>query len=302
VVLLCYRFLGSLHDAEEAAQETALRAWRGRASFRGHASMRTWLHRIATRVCLDLLAQRSRRVLPPDVAGPADPRAGPRAPLADVPWLEPIPDEYLVDAAADPAARYSVRESVSLAFLAALQSLPARQRAVLLLRDVLAWSAIETAAVLEMTLGAVNSALHRARVTLRERHHGTGAGAMPSRSPDDPAIKRLLEAYVRAWEADDVHALVETLRDDVRLAMPPSPSWYSGRAAVAELVWRWILPQGPFRMRATAANGQPAAVLHVVKPDRGERPMGVHVLTVADGRIRVIDAFMDQRIAGRFIE
>jgi RNA polymerase sigma-70 factor (ECF subfamily) len=180
--------------------------------------------------------------------------------------------------------------------------LPPRQRAVLLLRDVLVWSAAETAATLGMTASAANSALHRARSTMRLRHHRVGAAGMLGGRPPEPAIGRLLDAYMRAWEADDIDGLVATLADEVRLAMPPSPSWYSGRAAVAELVWRWILPQGPFRVRATAANGQPAAVLHVVTPDRGERPMGVHVLTVADDRIRVIDAFMDQRIAERFIE
>jgi RNA polymerase sigma-70 factor (ECF subfamily) len=305
VVLLCYRFLGSLHDAEEAAQETALRAWRGRFSFRGESSVRTWLHRIATRVCLDALERRARRVQPPDLRGPASASEAPEPPSSDVHWLEPLPDAFILEAAGealDPAARYSVRESVSLAFLAALQSLPARQRAVLLLRVVLGWTAAEPGATLGMTTSAANSALHRARSTIRARHHGPGAAGMGAEGPADPRVRRLLEAYMRAWEADDIDALVATLAAEVRLAMPPSPSWYSGRDAVVELVGRWIVPQGPFRMRATSANGQPAALLSVIGRDGIERPMGVHVLTMVAGRISVIDAFMDPEIASRFAD
>ncbi len=305
VVLLCYRFLGSIHEAEEATQETALRAWRGRSSFRGEASLRTWLHRIATRVCLDTLERRSRRVLPADIGGAADPLEPPDRRPNDIAWLEPLPEEFLGDAELDPAARYSVRESVSLAFLAALQSLPARQRAVLLLRDVLAWSAAETAGALDMTVGAATSLLHRARTTLAAGHHRTGAWAMPSTWPTDPQIRRLLSAYVRAWETDDVDALVATLKADVRLAMPPSPSWYAGRGPVVEFLRRWVLPQGRWRLPLTSANGQPAVGLVGIAREGRERegreaPLGIHVLTLDETGIADIIAFMDPAIARRF--
>jgi len=300
VILLCYRFLGSIHEAEEAAQETALRAWRGRAAFRGDASLRTWLHRIATRVCLDTLGRRSRRVLPADLHRPADPLDPPDRRPSDIAWLEPLPDEFLGDAELDPAARYSVRESVSLAFLAALQALPARQRAVLLLRDVLAWSAAETADALEMTVGAAASLLHRAREKLAAGHHRTGAWAMPSTWPTDPRIGRLLATYVRAWEADDVDALVAILKAEVRLAMPPSPSWYAGRAPVVEFLRRWVLPQGRWRVPLTSANGQPAVGVIEIDRDGRERPLGIQVLTLDASGITDIAAFMDPTVAARF--
>src|SRR5262245_48629532 len=181
VVLLCYRFLGSLAEAEEAAQETAIKAWRGRASFRGEASTRTWLHRIATRVCIDQLRQRRGRPLPPDVRRqPADPLQPPDPPVTEIAWLEPLPDAFIAGASTDPAARYDLRESVSLAFIAALQVLPPRQRAVLLLRDVLGWSAAESADALDQSVSATNSALHRARDALRDRHHRNGAISVPA--------------------------------------------------------------------------------------------------------------------------
>ena len=303
VTLLCYRFLGSIHEAEEAAQETALRAWRARSGFRGDASLRTWLHRIATRVCLDQLERRRgqpRRVLPTDLGPPADPHEAPDRAPNDIAWLEPLPDELMGDAELDPAARYSIRESVSLAFLAALQSLPARQRAVLLLRDVLAWSAAETADALGITVGAAASLLHRARAKLAAGHHRTGAWAMPSAWPTDPRISSLLSAYMRAWETDDVEALVSTLKADVRLAMPPSPSWYAGRGPVVEFLRRWVLPQYRWRLGLTSANGQPAVGLVGADRDGLERPLGIQVLTLEAGGIAEITAFMDPDIGRRF--
>jgi RNA polymerase sigma-70 factor (ECF subfamily) len=313
IIVLCYRFLGSVHDAEDAAQETALKAWRGRDGFRGDAGIRTWLHRIATRVCLDAIEHRARRQMPSQLRRPADPTAPPDQPNTEILWLEPLPDAFLVDASLDPAARYSLGESVSLAFVAALQTLSTRQRAVLLLRDVLAWRASEVAELLGMTVSAANSALNRARTNLQAGAGGGQADALggadsqagdPARlvvaEPISAADKRLLEAYMRAWEADDVDALVTTLREEVRLAMPPSPSWYAGWAAVAELLRRWVLPMGPFRMHASGANLQPAAVLSAVGPDGQEQSLGVHVLGIDRGRIAVIDAFMDPRIAGLF--
>ena len=303
LVLLAYRFLGSIHEAEEAAQETTVRAWRGRSSFRGDASLRTWLHRIATRVCLDALGSRGRRVHPTALGPAADPTRPPEPPTWEVTWLEPLPAEYLVDATLDPAARYSLRESVSLAFLAALQTLPPRQRAVLILRDVLAWTAPEVAGLLEMTVGAVTSALHRARTALRHSHHLTGLEAMTGSSPDDPRIRRLLEAYVQAWENDDVDGLVATLRHDVRLAMPPSPSWYAGPDAVGEMVRRWIFAPGParrFRLRLTGANGGPAAGFLESRQDGSFVPVGLHVLAVAPDGIGAVTVFMDPLVGARF--
>lgn len=305
VVLLCYRFLGSIAEAEEAAQETALKAWRSRAAFRGEASPRTWLHRIATRVCIDLLRQRRGRRLPESVrATAADPAQPPDPPITEIAWLEPLPDEFVAGAATDPAARYDLRESVSLAFIAALQVLTPRQRAVLLLRDVLGWSAREAADALDQTVGATTSALHRARVALRTSHHRSGLAAIPAAAPEDPFARRLLEAYVRAWAADDIDALLATMREDVRLSMPPSPAWYDGRAAVAELLRRWIFgalrPPAGYATGPTSANGQPAFLFG--PGDDPDRPIGVVVLTVDRGAVVDVTAFLDERLAARFVD
>jgi RNA polymerase sigma-70 factor (ECF subfamily) len=310
VILLCYRFLGSIAEAEEAAQETALRAWRARDRFRGESSLRTWLHRIAARVCLDLIRSRRGRLLPPAVApASTDPARAPEAPRLDVPWLEPIPDDLIAGAAleaaadVDPAARYDLRESVSLAFIAALQTLPARQRAVLLLRDVLGWQAAEAASALEMSVPAVNSALHRARTAMRSTHHRTGLAAMPDRPPSDAVARRLLRAYVKAWSTDDVGGLLATMREDVRLAMPPSPTWFDGRAAVAEAlrigVFGTLRPPSGYRLVPTRANGQPAALFGpAAEPDRLD---GIQVLDLdAAGRIAQATIFLDPHLALRF--
>ena len=303
VVLLCYRFLGSRAEAEEAAQETAIRAWRGRAGFRGDSSTRTWLHRIATRVCIDQLRHRRGRRLPPDVRPtPADPRLPPDPPITEIAWLEPLPDEFIAGAATDPAARYDLRESVSLAFIAALQVLPPRQRAVLLLRDVLGWSARESADALDQSVSATSSALHRARLALKATHHRTGSLAVPAVGPDDPFAQRLLEAYVRAWADDDIEGLLATMREDVQLAMPPSPAWYVGRDVVGDGMRAWIFgalrPPSGYIVRATSANGQPACV--IAPADAPDRPIGLVVLTLRVEGIAAITIFLDERLAARF--
>ncbi|HEY6057060.1 MAG TPA: RNA polymerase subunit sigma-70 [Candidatus Limnocylindrales bacterium] len=303
IVLLCYRFLGSLDEAEEAAQETALRAWRASGSFRGQAAVRTWLHRIATRACLDQIRKTARRPVALPLGSASDPREPPASPSAEAGWIQPLPDRYLVDVTDDPAARYSLRESVSLAFLAAIQSLPARQRAVLILRDVVGWSAAEVAPTLDMSVAGVNSALHRARAVLRERHHGAGIEGMRSEALGDPGVRTLVDAYAQAWDAADVDGLVAVLKADVRLAMPPSPSWYHGAAAVAGFIDRWIfkaVPPGHFRFAVSEANGQPAMVLLERRHDGRWTGAGIQVLTVESGAIAAIDAFMDAAAVRRF--
>ncbi len=303
LVVLCYRFLGSLHEAEEAEQETAIRAWRARDSFRGEASVRTWLHRIATHVCLDVLDQRRRRPVTVEFGPPADPADPPAPAPPDASWVEPLPDSFIADTSQDPAARYSVRESVSLAFLVAVQALPARSRAVLILRDVLGWSAAETAACLEMSVQAVNSALHRARVTVEAGRPQGGVEEVHADGLADPNVRRLVDAYVRAWQADDVHGLVAILRSDVRLAMPPSPSWYLGPDAVGVFLERWVFgvgPRGRFRMEISSANGQPAALMWERAEGDGWALAGLHVLTIAPEGISRIVVSMDAGVVERF--
>src|ERR687892_1610160 len=234
--LHCYRMLGSLEDSEDLVQETFLRAWRARAGFGvdGRGSVRAWLYRIATNACLDVLRSRPRRVLPQEVASASDPTELPSPPV-DLPWLQPYPDRLLEGIAPsenEPAAVVVARETIELAFLAAIQHLPPRQRAVLILRDTLDWSADDTAAVLEISVAAANSALQRARATLRERLPATRLEWESAADAGD-AERSLLQTYVEAFERHDDRQLVALLREDVRLAMPPHPTWYEGREAVA---------------------------------------------------------------------
>ena len=291
VIVHCYRFLGSLHDAEEATQETFLKAWRNWSGFEGKSSVKTWLYRIATRVCLDMIDKRKRRISPVSMGGPADPGSPPTGGPSDISWLEPLPGSYLNDETTDPAAAYSSAESVKLAFIAALQTLPARQRAVLILRDVLAWSAAETADALDMSLGSVNSALHRARQSVAA--DGSERDSVAQQEPDDPKIVRLLDAYLRAWQRDDIEGLVATLQADVRLAMPPSISWYSGRSDVGGFLSTFVLPRGAYSLVSTTANGQPAFETVMRLPDGTERRVGLQVLTVDETGISFIDFFLD---------
>ena len=218
----CYRMLGSVHDAEDALQETLLRAWRGLSGFEGRSSLRSWLYRIATNASLDAIERRPKRVLPVDYAPAADPHEGPGEPVVESIWVEPYPDELLglEDGFAAPDARYEQRESVELAFIAALQLLPPNQRAALILREVLGFSAREAAEALDTTVASVNSALQRARATVDERLPDQSQQAT-LRSLGDDRLREIVEGYVDAWQRRDVEAVVGMLTEDATFAMPP---------------------------------------------------------------------------------
>ena len=289
----CYRMLGSVHDAEDALQDALLRAWRGLRGLEGRSSLRTWLYRIATNACLDATARRPRRVLPIDYGPPADPRDEAGGPLTGAVWLEPYPDEQLglEDGYAAPEARYEQREAVELAFIAALQHLPALQRAVLVLREVLGFSAREVAETLDTTVASVNSALQRARKTVDERLPARSQQAT-LRTLGDDAIRELVEGFVDAFERGDVDAILALVAEDATFAMPPYADWYRGREALGD---SWLMPGGPpprLRYLPTRANGQPA--LGTYQRDPGAEaylPIALEVLTLDGPRISEITAF-----------
>ena len=291
----CYRMLGSYEDAEDAVQETMLRAWTRISTFAGTSTFRAWLYAIATNVCLDDLRRRKRRVWPTEVSAATDPRNYPAAPQ-DLPWIEPYPDHLLGDSrhAAVPSAEALVtsKETIELAFLAAIQHLPARQRAVLILRDVLEWPAKDTAEVLAMTTAAVNSALQRAHATLSARMPGREEWSRGSSRQDREVLERLIEA----WERADTDALVALLAPDVRYVMPPRPSWFAGREDVTAFLRDHVFDELGvlWRLVPTAANGQPAFGLYVqAAGDSDFRPFGVGVLTCGREGIEEIALFMD---------
>jgi RNA polymerase sigma-70 factor, ECF subfamily len=297
----CYRMLGSVDDAEDLVQETFLRAWRARATFEGRSLFRTWLYRIATNACLNALDRAPRRVLPQDVAPPvtagadaADARAEP-AWAPEIPWLQPLPDELLEPVApreGEPDAAVVARETIELAYVAALQHLPPRQRAVLVLRDVLDWSARETAALLDTTTPSVNSALQRAKATMRARRPADQPAPAADALAD--AERALLRRFVEAWERDDPGALAALMREDARWAMPPAPLWFDGRAAIEQLLG--LFPPGwqgrAFRLLPIGANHQPAAAAYLRMPgDPVYRLVSLHVLRVEGDRIADITTF-----------
>lgn len=285
--LHCYRMLGSLQDAEDLVQETLLRAWQKLDRYEGRASFGTWLHKIATNVCLDALAERPRRVLPPSYEPASDPDAPPRAPITEPIWLEPLPDDLLDDLTNSPEARYDARESVTLAFLAALQVLPPRQRAALILCDVLDWRAEEAAGALGQTASSVNSALHRARVTMA-KHYSRRPLEAVAPAPTDERMRALLERYVQAWESADLDGLMALIKEDATYPMPPFPSWYQGKAAIRAFIARSILTgeaRGRYRLVPTRANSQPAFAWYL-REAAGEsyRAFAIQVLTF-DGEL-----------------
>jgi len=304
----CYRILGSLQDAEDLVQETMLRAWRRLNTYEGRAPLRAWLYRIATNACLDALDKRPRRTLPATQRPSADPRRPFTPPIDEPIWLEPLPDDLLADSAAGPEARYSARESVTLAFMTVLQTLPPRQRAVLILRDVLDWRAGEVADLLETSVSAVNSALHRARVTLTGSYHGVSRDALTASSAD-AGEEALLDQYLRAWEAADVAGLTRLLKEDATHSMPPSPSWYQGRRAIglfmeANIFGSNVFPgaaQGRWRMKPTRANAQPAFALYLRDEARGVySAFGIQVVTIDGGRVADVTTFVNPTLVPRF--
>jgi RNA polymerase sigma-70 factor (ECF subfamily) len=293
----CYRMLGSFEDSEDLVQETFLRAWRGRASFDAgpRSSFRAWLYRIATNACLDVLRSRPRRVVPPELTPAADPTARP-SPPADLPWLQPYPDRRLEPTAPaddEPGKVVVAKETIELAFIAAIQHLPPRQRAVLILRDVLGWSAKETASLLEGSVPAVNSALQRARATIRDRLGEQRTAWMRSSEPSAEE-RELLRRYVEAHERGDAAALAELLREDARLTMPPHAAWYEGREAIRIASEKGFDPEfGDLRTLATAANRQPAAAHYLRQPGEPEyRPLALDVLLIEGGLVAEITSFV----------
>jgi RNA polymerase sigma-70 factor (ECF subfamily) len=285
----CYRMLGSVQDAEDQVQETLLSAWRGIDGFEGRASVRAWLYKIATNRCLDEIRRRPRAGLPSEHGEPRDPRA-PVEDSGELLWIEPCPPGMWEDEITRSDALYSLRESVQLAFVVALQHLPATQRAVLILRDVLGWSAAEVATLLETTVAGVNSALQRARATLDVRRDSV------ERTAD---LDGLASRYIDAWQSRDIDALVALLHEDVIISMPPTPTWFRGREAARAFFGPRLITQGTRRvLRVDGADSLVfASYRGEVAPYVG---YAIQVLHVADGCIREMHAFVDRKLLGRF--
>jgi RNA polymerase sigma-70 factor (ECF subfamily) len=288
LVAYCYRMLGSVHDAEDLAQETLLRAWQAREKYDSNrASVRTWLYRIATNVCLTALQGRARRPLPSGLGAPSQDPGAPLTPSFDIPWLQPFPDARF-----DPGIRAGLR----LALVAAMQVLPPRQRAVLVLREVLEFSAAEVAAQLGTTVPAVNSALQRARAGLADVGD-IGEVA----EPGDPAEREVIERYVRAFEAADVPGLVRLLADEAVMEMPPVPLWYRGRRDYGLFMDRVFGMWGPgWAMRPLTANGQPALAAYAPEAGGGQRLHTLQVFAVAGGQVTANVVFADPQVFRAF--
>jgi RNA polymerase sigma-70 factor (ECF subfamily) len=294
--------LGSVHDAEDALQDALMRAWRALARFEGRSSLRSWLYTIATNTCLNLIERRPKRVLPIDYGPSVDPHDGLGLPPLESVWVEPYPDQGLglEDTYAVPDARYDLRESVELAFVAALQNLPANQRAVLILREVLGFSAQETADSLETSVASVNSALQRARKTVDERLPEQSQQAT-LRSLGDEQLREVVEGYMDAMQRGDVEAVVGMLAEDAAWSMPPLPAWFSGHEALREFMtggplsgdWRW-------RHRPAWANGQPAVGSYAwYEPDQTYRPFALDVFTLEGTKIKAITSFITRSTLSR---
>jgi RNA polymerase sigma-70 factor, ECF subfamily len=291
ILVHCYRILGSFEDAEDMLQETLLRVWNHLDSFEERSSLRTWLYKIATNACLDALDSRRVRGLARELYARGDPKNALPPPSQEVTWIEPFPDE-MIDGQPNiyPEALYEVRESITLAFVAALQKLPGRQRAVLLLRDVMGWDSNETAEILDMTTVAVNSALQRARETMKQPSERKSTS---SRLNEE--LSALLRRYVAAWEAADSAALVAILREDVALTMPPIPVWFGGRVDLqAFLEDQLFRSMSPFKVRleAVRANGSPAFAVYQMDSTGMYRAAAMHILTIENDEISEINDFL----------
>jgi RNA polymerase sigma-70 factor, ECF subfamily len=291
----CYRMLGSVHDAEDALQDALLRAWRGLSRFEGRSSLRSWLYTIATNTCLSQIERRPKRVLPVDYGPPTDPHDGPGEPVVESVWVEPYPDETLgvEDGLAAPEARYEQREAVELAFIAALQHLPATQRAVLIFREVLGFSARETADALDTSVASVNSALQRARAAVEERVPQQSQQET-LRSLGDEQVRELVDRYVDAWERCDVDTVAAMLADDATFAMPPLASWYQGREGISRWARGWPLSGAwRWRTRLTQANGQPAIGFYAWdEAPQAYLPFALNVVTLRGSEISNVTAFV----------
>lgn len=304
----CYRLLGSTEDAEDLLQETLLRAWRRLDTFVYNLSFRAWLYKIATNACLNALAKKPRRTLPHTLSPSGDPQVPLAPPLTEPIWLQPFPDEWLPEAAeptdssADPETHYTQQESISLAFIIALQLLPPRQRAVLILSDVLDWHASEVAELLDLTVPAVNSALHRARATLAKNRSGQSQPV----SPQDAATQQLLQQFVHAMQNADVAGMIALLKQDAIFTMPPSPTWFQG----PDSIWKLFANQlfggnavGRWRLLPTHANLQPAfGLYHMDEATQTYHPYAVQVLTLESphGPITEVVSFSDPHLFAWF--
>lgn len=295
----CYRILGSFEDAEDMLQETLVRAWKRLDSYEGRSSLRAWLYKIATNASLDALDSRRVRGLPKELYPRGDPTQSLPAPVQAI-WVEPLPDEWIDDQPhIYPEARYEVRESITLAFIAALQKLPGRQRAVILLCDVMGWRSKEVAKILDMTTAAVNSALQRARGTLKQIERRDISTRL------NKQLSALLERYVNAWESADSAALIAVLRDDVALTMPPLPIWFGGHADVKMFLDGFLFKSiSPFKvkLKAIRANGSPAFAVYQMDERGVYHASAIHILTIKDGLIVEINDFLtfDGQLFARF--
>ncbi|WP_137993753.1 sigma-70 family RNA polymerase sigma factor [Streptomyces vilmorinianum] len=287
----CYRMLGSSFEAEDAVQDTMVRAWKSIDSFEGRSSLRSWLYRIATNVCLDSLNAGNRRARPMDLTAATPVAQAQLTARPEITWLEPVPDGRVLPSVADPADTAVSRETVRLAFVAALQHLPPKQRAVLILREVLAWKASEVAELLDTTVASVNSALQRARATLAENE----PKASDSADPLDEEQKELLERYVAAFEGYDMKALTALLHEDATMSMPPYDLWLRGHDDIVG----WMLGVGDVcrgsKLVPTVANGSPAFAHYHPEPDGGYSPWALIVLEVRDGKVGGMDFFLDTK-------
>jgi RNA polymerase sigma-70 factor (ECF subfamily) len=292
----CYRLLGSVDDAEDLVQETYLRAWRSYRGFEGRSSIRTWLYQIATNACLTALQHHSRRQLPSGLGAPGeDPELPLAAASSQLSWLQPIPDALVTPESGDPAAIAVSRESLRLALIASLQYLPPRQRAVLLLRDVLAFPAADVAGMLGTTTAAVKSSLQRARARLEQEAPAPELITEPA----EPEVRAVLDRYIAAFEHADAEGLQRLLRADATLELPPSPAWYTGDDAAAQAAAGLGSP-GDWRMVPTTANGQPAAAAYWRDGDGAYQAYGIVVLTTTSTEIARITVFADSGLLARF--